>query len=271
MILRGDFRSEVLQSTINIQFMIPEKINEPKRIIYLLHGMHGNQGSWIDNSMLPYYGKKYDAIFVMPEAGRSFYFDLKHGRSYFTFVSEELPQICKNIFNISHKREDTAVMGYSMGGYGSLYLALTKPEQYGFCGAISPACMYFKPMLEAIKKDIPAYAKKGLNEQEIVKDLYALYGESLEYREEGNIPRLAREFPADKPKPKIYVTCGTEDGLIKENHKFRDDMNELSFDYTYEEWSGGHNFNFFNAALEKTLEFWYKDKTNSGETNFAGD
>jgi len=271
MILRGDFRSEVLHTTTNIQFLIPEKCEEPKKIIYLLHGLHGNQGSWLDNSMLPYYGKKYDAIFVIPEAGRSFYFDFIHGRNYFTFVSEELPLICRKVFNISLKREDTAVMGYSMGGYGSLLLSLSKPDQYGFCGAISPACLYFKPMLEAIKKDIPAFINKGAREAEILKDLYALYGEGLEYREEGNIPRLAKSFPGDKPKPKIYVTCGTEDGLIKENHKFRDDMKETDFDYTFEEWKGGHDWEFFNSALEKTLAFWYKDKTILGENNFTAD
>jgi len=270
MILRGDYTSKVLHTTINVQFMIPEKYNGPYKIAYLLHGLHGNQGSWINNSMLPYYGKKYDAIFVMPEAGRSFYFDLRYGRKFFTFVSEELPQICRKIFNVSDKKEDSAVIGYSMGGYGSLLLAVSKPEQYGFCGSISPACIYFKHQLEAIRKDIPAYLKTDYEPDELIKDLYAVYGHDLKYRADGDIPELLKQYPADKPKPKIYVTCGTEDNLLNENHKFRDEMKNFNFDFTYEEWSGGHNWDFFNEALKKTLELWYKDHILE-KNQFSGD
>ncbi|MDE5801608.1 MAG: hypothetical protein K2I22_01670 [Lachnospiraceae bacterium] len=40
--------------------------------------------------------------------------------NYFTFVSEELPAICRDFFpNMSDKREDTLAAGLSMGGYGA--------------------------------------------------------------------------------------------------------------------------------------------------------
>jgi len=271
MILRGDYSSGVLRTKINIQFMIPENCAGPYKIVYLLHGLHGNQGSWTDNSMLPFFGKKYDAIFVMPEATRSFYFDLKTGRKYNTFISEELPKITGKIFNISGKREDCAVIGYSMGGYGSLQLALTKPELFGFCGTISPAGIYFKYMLEVIKKDIDAYLKTDYEPEELIKDFYAIYGNDLKFRPEGDIPELVKNFPADKPKPRIFAVCGTEDTLLKDSHKFREEMKNTPFDYTYEEWSGKHDWDFFNAALKKILEFWYKDKEIKTDGNSAGD
>jgi len=271
MILRGDYSSVALGSKVNVQFMIPENCTAPCKVVYLLHGLHGNQGSWIDNSMLAYYGKKYDAIFVMPEASRSFYFDLKIGRKYNTFVSDELPKIIKKIFNISAAREDCAVIGYSMGGFGSLLLALSKPDQYGFCGAISPACLFFKPVLEAIKKDVDAYLKTDYEPEELLHDLYAIYGPDLIFRPEADIPELIKNFPADKPKPKIFSACGTEDSMLKENQKFRDMMKKTSFDYTYEEWQGNHNWSFFNEALKKILEFWYKDKVSNIDKSSAGD
>jgi S-formylglutathione hydrolase FrmB len=263
MILRGDYRSGILHTTVNVQFLIPEKgsqteVEKPYKVVYLLHGLHGNEGSWLNNSMLPYYGKKYNVIFVMPEAGRSFYCDLKYGRKYYTFITDELPQICKRIFNISSRREDTAVMGYSMGGLGSLKLALTKPEQYGFCGAISSACLYFGPILEKLRMDITSYLKLETEAEDILKDLYNIYGESLEYRKDGDILELVKNFPADKPKPKIYAVCGTEDNLYKDNLKFNEEMKETTFDFTFEEWPGGHDWYFFNEALKKTLEFWHK-------------
>ena len=258
MILKGYYPSEILQTSANIQFMIPEKSKRPFKVVYLLHGMHGSHDSWVDNSMLPYFGKKYDAIFVMPDAARSFYCDLKYGRNYFSYFSEELPKICKNIFDISDRPEDTAVIGYSMGAFGSLLLALGKPGQYGFCGAISTACLYFKPMLDALRKDAPAHIKDNKEAEEILKDLYAIYGEGLEYQPEKDIVELVKRYPADILKPKIYSTCGTEDDLMKDNHKFRDMMKETDFDFTYEEWTGGHDWDFFNEGLKKTLEFWFK-------------
>jgi len=259
MILRGNYTSEILRSATNIQVFIPEKSAAPFRIVYLLHGLHGNHGSWGDNSMLVHYGKKYNVIFVMPDVGRSFYCDLEHGRKYFSLIADELPQICGKIFNISAKLEDTAVIGYSMGGFGALRLALSRPEQYSFCGAISPACLYFKPLLDTLRENPEPYLKTGAEAQEIYKDQLAIYGEGLKYKPEYDVLELVKNFPNDKPKPKMYVTCGTEDGLLKENHKFREEMKNTNFDYTYEEWTGGHDWEFFNDALRKTLEFWHKN------------
>lgn len=258
MILRGDFSSDVLRTTINIQYMIPENCTGPYKTVYLLHGLHANQGTWIDNSMLPYYGKKYDAVFIMPETGRSYYSDLKYGRRFYTFISEELPQITKNVFNISSRREDTAVIGYSMGGNGALRLALSRPEQYGFCGSISAVALDFKPMLEAIRKDKSNFKYFDDTEtEEFLKDLHSMCGEDLMPGPEGFIPDLIERFPDNAPKPKFFVTCGTEDSLLKENHKFRERMTNTHFDFTYEEWAGNHDWEFFNGALKKTLAFWY--------------
>ena len=74
------------------------------------------------------------------------------------------------------------------------------------------------------------------------------------------ILELAKNFPSNKPKPKIYATCGTEDDLLKDNHNFRDEMKNTAFDYTYEEWPGGHDWNFFNESLIKILEVWHNGR-----------
>jgi len=258
MILRGYYRSEILRTSENIQFIVPDKGAGPYRVVYLLHGLHGNQGTWIDDTMLPYYGKEYNAVFVMPEAGRSFYCDQKYGRKYFAFISEELPRISRAIFNISTLREDTAVMGCSMGGYGALKLALTKPDQFGFCGAIATACAYLKPMLDKLRADPDSFRKKGPEEAEILMDLYTIYGDDLEYLPENDVSALIKNFPAGAPMPRIYAACGAEDDLREENLRLRDALKDRAFNFTYEEWRGGHEWNFFNDAMKKTLEFWDK-------------
>ena len=258
MILRGNFHSETLRMSTNIQVLLPDKGDAPFRIVYLLHGQHGDQGTWLDYTSLPYFAKKYNAIFVMPEVARSFYSDLIYGRKYFTYVSEELPEVCKKFFNFSSGREDTAVMGCSMGGYGALKLALTKPEKYGFCGPIAPACLHFRPMLESLSRDPEPYLKSGKEAQESYIDMKMLFGENLEYRDEYEILDLIKKFPDNKPKPVIYATCGTEDNLRHESLALCDTIKGRSFDFTYEEWTGNHEWDFFSDALKKAIEFWYR-------------
>ena len=259
MVLRGDFSSKVLSMSTNIQVFAPDSGSGPYRIVYLLHGMHGNQGTWLDNTMLPVFAKNYNAIFVMPEVNRSFYLNLKYGRKYYTYVSEELPQVCRKFFNISDKREDTAVMGCSMGGFGSLYLALSKTEQYSFCGAISSACLSTKHILEAIRNHPGGPWPQSIPDaDEIVSDLKSFYGEDLEYNYDYDMLERVKKFPAGKQKPVVYAACGLEDDLRPDSLSLCKVMKDTDFDFTYEEWTGDHDWQFFNDALIKSIDLWYK-------------
>lgn len=117
-------------------------------MVYLLYGLCGSNGDWANYTMLPVYASDYNAIFIMPEIFRSFCSDMKFGFECFSFISEELPIICKSVFNISSEREDTIIIGNSMGGYGALKCALSKPEQYGHCCAFSSPCLFLKEDLD---------------------------------------------------------------------------------------------------------------------------
>jgi S-formylglutathione hydrolase FrmB len=259
MILRGNVYSEVLHLYTGINVLAPDQHQEEGayRVCYLFHGLHNDQNSWIDSTLLNIFAKDYNVLFVMPGVGRSFYADMKHGYNYFTYVSEELPVISKKIFNISAKREDTAVIGCSMGGYGALKCALTKPDQYGFCGAISPACLFIDEHLNGLRKNTDLWLKTGGPEAEaILRDFQAVFGEELAYTEGDEIIKLARKIASRTIQPKIYAACGTEDNLRKENSRFKEQIEKLNLDYIYEEWAGAHDWQFFNDALKKSLQIW---------------
>ncbi|GHV88142.1 tributyrin esterase [Spirochaetia bacterium] len=259
MILRGNVPSKVLNMDTGINVLIPNNGGrEPYRVVYLLHGLHGDQNTWLDRTMLSVYANDYNAVFVMPSVGRSFYIDMKYGQKYFTYISEELPEITRKIFNISARREDTAVMGCSMGGYGALRCALSKPEQYGFCGAISSACLNASEQLAGLKEDPGPWLKHGGAEAEaIYRDFIAIFGEDFQPRPGYEIKELVKKIEAGPVKPKIYSACGTEDSLCAENRRFKTGMEKLDFDFTYEEWPGVHDWYFFNDALKKALQKWY--------------
>jgi len=254
MILKGSVFSNTLNMETGITVLVPNRLKSDGayKIVYLLHGLCGNSGDWINYTMLPNYAEDYDAIIVMPEVARSFYTDMKYGLKYFSYIVEELPQICNRIFRISSKREDTIVIGASMGGYGALKCVLTRPDQYGACGAFSSACLFLKEGLDAQRQD-PETAKAIFGEQ-LVNDFYAAFGETLDWNPENEILELAKKQSGKEQNPTIYCACGTEDPFLELNRRFASDMNEAELNFKYEEWEGGHNWYFFDQAIKKAFQ-----------------
>ena len=244
--LSGSVFSKILKMHTGITIVTPKnlKLDGSYKVVYLLHGLLGDNSVWADCSMLPVYANDYDAIFVMPEVQRSLYTNMKYGLNYFSYITEELPIICKSVFNISTKREDTAIMGQSMGGYGALKCALSKPDQYGFCGAFSPPYLFLKDYLDYQRDN-------GIVELE---DYKAIFGEDLVWKPEYEIMELVKKTETKVNKPVIYTTCGTEDFLHDFNVQFSERMKESKMDYTYEEWPGKHNWYFFNESLNRALK-----------------
>ena len=59
-----------------------------------------------------------------------------------------------------------------------------------------------------------------------------------------------------KPRPKLFQCIGTEDYLYEDNETFRHFMQNEggSFDYSYLEWKGRHDWKFWDQAILKALE-----------------
>lgn len=263
MILRGSVFSKVLEMETGITIVAPNEFMTDRtyQAAYLLHGLCGKSGDWADYTMLPVYANDYHVIFIMPEAARSFYADMKYGQRFFSYITEELPVICKSVFNISVKRENTAVIGNSMGGYGALKCALSKPEQYGYCCAFSPPFLFLREGLDIQRAKGETEEFKAAYGEQLFKDFLAIFGEQLEWSAQDEILDLAKKINEQSVKPKIYCACGTEDYLHADNVRFRDEITKLNFDFTYEEWAGQHDWYFFNEALKKALDLCCREQS----------
>lgn len=258
MILRGSVYSQTLEMDTGITVYIPDKVkpDNPYKTAYLLHGLKGSNGDWINYTMLPVHAGNYDVIFIMPEVARSFYANMKYGLKYYSYITEELPVICQRVFNISSQREDTAIIGNSMGGYGALKCALSQPQQYGYCCAFSPPCLFLHEDMETQRANGYAELKASHGEQ-LLTDFKAIFGEELDWDSDYEILAMAKKISSQPLKPKIFTACGTEDYLYADNIRFCREMKKLNFDYTYEEWSGKHDWYFFNEALQRALPFCF--------------
>lgn len=250
MVLRGSVYSNTLGMETGLSVITPNDYGQAKRyrVCYVLHGLCGGNADFSNYTMLPYFAYDKDILFLCPEVQRSFYTDTDYGMAYFRYVCRELPHLAKLVFNISAEREDTAVIGCSMGGYGALKCALTAPETFGVCGALAPGCLFLKEYLEECRQ------KKEID----FPDFYGIFGKDLTYQPENDIIYLSQQLAADpkREKPRLFISVGEQDWLLPDNRRFADFLRPLPFDLQYEEIPGEHDFYAFNEGIKRFISWW---------------
>ena len=241
---RGDIKSSELGMDTAINVILPNDYAEANanacKVLFLLHGHSDNASAWFRNTRIEYYPRQYNLAVIIPEVQRSFYTDMEYGLKYFSYVSDELPKICRNLFRLSDKREDTMVAGLSMGGYGALKCAFSRPDLFSKCGAFSSAI--------------------DMNQRFIGKDdawqkeLTGVFGEKVKPRDDLYALTNALAQRQECQKPEFFVTCGSEDFLHEENIKFKEFMETQPFQYSYLEWEGTHEWGFWDESVKLMLK-----------------
>jgi putative tributyrin esterase len=128
--LRCDFFSEALSLSTSMTVVLPQRTStqigmagsasaDPPPVLYLLHGLSDDDTTWIRRTSIERYAAPLGLGVVMPQVHRSFYTDEAYGGRYWTFLSEELPDLVGSLFRVSDRPEETFVAGLSMGGYGA--------------------------------------------------------------------------------------------------------------------------------------------------------
>ena len=124
MFLEMSFHSKELRKTTQIYVLLPRvkgEATEKCKTLWLLHGLMGDHTSWMRNTSIERYAAEHGIAVVMPNVDRSRYTDTAYDANYFSFVTKELPELCRNTFQqMSANREDNIVAGLSMGGYGAM-------------------------------------------------------------------------------------------------------------------------------------------------------
>lgn len=256
-LLHVDLFSEVLGMCTSMDVLLPQQTHgqigmEGKaaagqyKTMYLLHGMSDDQTIWQRRTSVERYVSKLGIAVVMPTTHLGFYTDTTYGMRYWTFVSDELPRICREFFpRMSEKREDTLAAGLSMGGYGAWKLALAAGGTFGAAAALSGAL--------DIVDDYERVQREDAKNAPIFKGIFgsaeALAGS------ENDLMALAERLPAGE-RPRLYAWCGTEDFLYEGNLKAWAHMRELGYDLTCEQSPGDHQWRYWDAKIQDVLRWW---------------
>lgn len=250
--IQCDFFSEVLGLSTSMNVILPQpalgqigmkgsKASDKYPVLYLLHGLSDDHTIWGRRTSVERYVASLGLAVVMPAVHKSFYTDMAKGDKYWTFVSEELPQIVRSFFPISAAREENFVAGLSMGGYGAFKLALRCPDKFIAGASLSGAVN----IAEIAKNRDPGRAWENV------------FGNLDEIKGSDNdLLHLAEEVSkSNGPKPMLYQCCGTEDFLYEDNIVFRDWANELGLNLTYEEEPGTHEWGYWDKKIQRVLEW----------------
>ena len=254
MVLHCDFHSPVLKRNTHINVILPtpaepdEPMPKDLKVLYLLHGLHGDETSWLHFSNIERYAYDAKIAVVIPGVGNSWYQNMAHGEDFFTYVTEELYKFVQGLFPVSKKREDTFIAGLSMGGYGAWYLALACPEKYAatasFSGAVDVAFRYLPPaVLESAP--LPFYVDNCFGDPKTIagsdRDIFTLFEKA---KAKGIVPRM-------------YQSCGTADFLYGMNVAANRKLTEMGAEITWRETPGvDHVWDFWDSEIRWILQNW---------------
>ncbi|MGI6337052.1 MAG: alpha/beta hydrolase [Eubacteriales bacterium] len=248
-LLHVDFFSSALKQAMSMDVLLPERPQyptpAPRRdypVLYLLHGLSDDHTIWQRRTRIESYVSGRDLIVVMPSTHRAFYTNTVSGYKYFDYIAYEIPAFCKANFPVAEGRENTYVAGLSMGGYGALKLAMTLPENYSAAACLSGAI------------DLVGMRKRHMVVTETDEFDYVFGRPRTITGSEHDIFALTEKLLADpaKPKPRIYMACGLDDGLLRDSRLFKRRYGR-QFDFTYEEGAGSHNWDFWDQYIQKVL------------------
>ena len=247
------FFSNTLGMNVEMDAIIPQTIRNPVgtsvnvgsgpfQTLYLLHGMSGDHTAWQRKTSIERYASDYGIAVIMPSTQLGWYTDMYHGLKWWTYISDELPKICRGFFPLSDKREDTFAAGLSMGGYGAVKLGLLAGETFSNVASLSGGLD-----VEAILMNPGLSSGQGGYWSDIFGPVEEFAGS------DNDLFTQAEKRKAIGMAPRIYQWCGTEDFLYKGNIAFRDHLQKLGYDLTYKEGPGDHQWKYWDEQIQRVL------------------
>jgi S-formylglutathione hydrolase FrmB len=248
--LRVDFFADSLALSTSMTVLLPQRTttqigmtgatsDDPPPVLYLLHGLSDDDTIWLRRTSIERYVAPLGLAVVMPQVHRSFYADQAYGGRYWTFLSEELPELVASWFRVSQRPEDTFVAGLSMGGYGAVKWALRQPERFAAAASLSGALDIRGLRARRERPEDPRLFERifgGSSPAGSADDLLALLGR-----------------PDAATLPALYVCCGEQDELVGDNRAFVEACAAASVPVTASFGPGDHDWAYWDATIQDVL------------------
>ena len=248
------YHSDALGRAVSVNVILPENAKtligmntgagETYKTLYLLHGLSDDHTIWERRTSIERYAAEHGIAVVMPNGGRSWYTDMSNGARYFTFITEELPSVCRSFFRgMSDKREDNFIGGLSMGGYGAVKAALSHPECYGGCICLSGAL------------DVASFGIHSLDEWRAIFGYDLVSSEQIRGSRHDVYALAEANAREGKPFPRLYMWCGDDDYLLENSIRFDALLTRLGVEHRYDQSEGDHSWKWWDLHIQDGLRF----------------
>lgn len=238
------FHSTALSRDMPYRVILPLTISAGAKlpVVYLLHGGGGGYRDWSNYSDVSQLAES-GLILVMPEGESSYYMNAaaRPKDRYEDYITRDLIIDVQARFPAATERDDRAIVGISMGGFGALTLALKHPELFTFVGGISSAI------------DVPSrrfsFHRIGQYRQHA-----AIFGPWGSQTRRDNDPYVLALSIDPEQMPYLFLTCGEQEGLFPANKRFAKLLQTRGFKYEFHAGPGGHDWNQWNSRLPSLIQ-----------------
>lgn len=235
-------QSDTMGRDIPVSVILPDAYQEGAEqypVLYLLHGAGDTHRKWIDKTVVEALADTYGIIMVCPDGGRtSWYFDspIDPSYQYETFVAKECVAHIDQYYRTKAQRTYRALTGNSMGGHGTLFLAIRHPDVFSVAVPLSGG-VDIRPFPE--NWDI----KKRIGDVEIHPENWEHYTviNQITALKDGDLA--------------ISIDCGSEDFFIGVNRALHTQLLEAGIKHGYTEMPGGHTWGYWNNAIQRQIHF----------------
>ena len=241
-------KSSALKQRADATIFLPTEFSHLRNlpIVTLLHGVYGSHWSWAYQggahllaAELMQQGQISPMVLVMPSDGLwgdgSGY--VAHSQTHLQqdfekWIVEEVPEITIQTCPSCSQQSMRFIAGLSVGGFAALRLAGIYPERY--------------------------QAASGHSSLTEISQLDALIEESREdWSTDATSSSVLEALKSAQEKlPALRFDCGQSDFFLKANQQLHQSLFELGIAHQYEEFEGGHEWQYWRTHLADSLKFF---------------
>jgi S-formylglutathione hydrolase FrmB len=203
----------------------------------LLHGGGGGYRDWSNDSDVARFADL-GLILVMPEGNSSYYVNAAERPEdrYEDYITSDLIADVESRFPTAPGRENRAIAGISMGGFGAVTLALKHPDLFAFAAGVSSAI------------DVPSrpFSIRRIGQY---REHAAIFGPWASQTRRDNDPFVLAGRADPARTPYLFLSCGEQEGLMPANRRFAQLLQKHGFKYEFHAGPGGHDWNQWNGRL----------------------
>jgi len=254
-------KSNAMGKDVEYSIYLPpdyETSNRSYPVLYLLHGFSDDETGWTQFGEVAFIADKAinsgaapSMIIVMPDAGVTWYVNSYDGKQRYEdfFIKEFLPQI-ESAYRIRPKKEYRAIAGLSMGGHGSLILALKNPDLFAAVAPLSAGVLTNEEIINT-----PDDRWSFVFGTPYGKDLKGKDRISDHYNKNSVLPFIQAAKTDDLKKLRYYIDCGDDDFLIKGNMALHALLIDKQVPHEFRVREGGHTWTYWREALPEVMKF----------------